>query len=330
MAFVWSERRSFGTYNRDQALSDREKKMPESHKSRLSRREFLALMGGAASVATLGACSSPTPVVVTATPTAVPPSPTPEPSPTPAVVVEPAGFEMVLVEAGSFEMGSAGGRSAEQPVHTVNISRPFYIGKYEVTCEQYSKFDSGAGSGNLPVGVIWYDAVEYCNWLSEQAGLTPCYELARVATTCDFSVDGYRLPTEAEWEYAARGGPRSQGYVYAGSDDPDEVAWFAENSDGQPHPVGQKKSNELGLYDMSGNLNEWCWDWYTRDYYASSLSGDPTGPKLASTSYQHAIKVFRGGCFMGDASAMRVSGRNYAAPDYFGGIGDAIRLVRTA
>ena len=308
-------------------------------KLKLSRREFLKMAGVAASAAVLGACASqsPTEDVVetraapTATPTPPPPTPTEvPPTATPIVVVEPGGFEMVLVEAGSFEMGSASGRSAEQPVHTVNITRPFYISKCEVTCDQYKEFRSDAVCGNLPIGMIWYDAVEYCNWLSERSGLTPCYELKRLTTTCDFSANGYRLPTEAEWEYAARGGNRSQGYMYAGSDNPDEVGWYVDNASEQPQPVGQLKPNELGLYDMSGNLTEWCWDWYRRDYYASSPLNDPTGPELASTSFRDTIKVFRGGSSWGDASAMRTTGRNYAAPDYYTGVGDAIRLVRTA
>lgn len=306
--------------------------------SRVSRREFLRMTGITASAVVLGACAPQTPaedtIVVeaapTATPTTPPPTPTEEPTPTPVVVVEPGGFEMVLVEAGSFEMGSASGRSAEQPVHTVNITQPFYIARYEVTCEQYAEFRSDAICGELPVGVIWYDAVEYCNWLSEQAGLTPCYELKRLATTCDFSANGYRLPTEAEWEYAARGGNKSQGHVYAGSDDPDAVGWHAGNSGEQAQPVGQLQPNELGLYDMSGNRTEWCWDWYRRDYYASSPADDPTGPELASTSFRDVVKVFRGGGFSGDAESMRTTGRNYTAPDYDVGGGDAIRLVRTA
>jgi len=147
--------------------------MPRHH--RLSRREFLKIVGTTASAAALGGCM-PIPKV---TPAATP-KPTPE-------EVEPIVPEMVLVEAGSFQMGSTDGDADEQPVHTVHITRPFYIAKYAVTFEEYDRFcddtigivkpdDGGRGRGNLPViNVTWYDAVAYCNWLSEKEGLTPCY-----------------------------------------------------------------------------------------------------------------------------------------------------------
>ena len=301
----------------------------------LTRRKFLELIGMAASAATLGACTPQTPEVITATPSPEPP--TPSPLPPPVTIADHLGIEMVLVEAGSFEMGSVQGAANEQPVHTVNITRPFYISKYEITNEQYAEFlratgrsDSGdlvEGGSTMPAGCLWYDAIEYCNWLSEQAGLTPCLRPAALATECDFDADGYRLPTEAEWEYAARGGNRSQGYVYSGSNDPDEVAWYEANSSGQVHPVGEKAPNELGLYDMSGNVLEWCWDWYVRDYYAVSPADDPEGPPLASPDFHDTLKVRRGGYTDSPPSELRVSWRSFDGPDY-GHI--AFRLVRKA
>ena len=303
-------------------------------RSRLSRREFLKMVGTTASAAALGGCM-PIPKV-TPTATLVP---TPE-------EVEPIVSEMVLVEAGSFQMGSTDGASNEQPVHTVHITRPFYIAKYAVTFEEYDRFcddqkcrrpqDNGWGRGTRPVfGVSWLHAAKYCNWLSGKEGLTPCYDVKGKLTKCDFSMKGYRLPTEAEWEYAARGGQKSQGYEYAGGDNPDDVAWYDNNSDGQIHPVGQKQPNELGLYDMSGNAFEWCGDLYGKDYYASSPSNDPTGPSSASegayTGFGLLERVRRGGSFRESSDCLRVA---YRSADLMSGpiqgVGiNGFRLVRT-
>jgi formylglycine-generating enzyme required for sulfatase activity len=257
----------------------------------------------------------------------------------PGTAVQVPTPEMVLVEPGSFEMGSASGRPDEQPVHTVRITRPFYIAQYQLTFDEYDRFcedtgrrkaeDRGRVRGTLPVSnVTWYDAVAYCNWLSERQGLTPCYSGSGKVMHCDFSANGYRLPTEAEWEYAARGGHLSQGYLYAGSDDPDEVAWYAGSSGDQIQPVGQKKPNELGLYDMCGNMFEWCWDWYGEDYYASSPSDDPLGPPMpASTSVRGPERVRRGGSWREDAINIRITSRSF---DYASYVGDnGFRLART-
>jgi formylglycine-generating enzyme required for sulfatase activity len=304
-----------------------------------SRREFLI-------AATLLAGCAPRTVVkiveVTSTPsptsTPPPPTQTPEPTATVTTLVEPGGFDMVLVEAGSFQMGSASGGSNEQPVHTVNLTQSFYVSKHEVTFDQYDEFcdstdktrldDSGWGRGDQPVNVTWYDAAEYCNWLSERAGLTPCYSGRAVATEWDLSTNGYRLPTEAEWEYAARGGSRSQGYVYAGSNDPDEVGWYEGNSGGRPHPVGQKAPNELGLYDMSGNLWEWCWDWYDKEYYASSPSDDPRGP-AAPSDRMMPNKVRRGSGWYHEVGVLHMTYRSYDWANYRSN-STGFRLVRTA
>jgi formylglycine-generating enzyme required for sulfatase activity len=254
------------------------------------------------------------------------------------VALEPAGFEMILVEAGSFQMGSDSGQANERPAHAVQLTRSFFIARLEATWDEYDRFcsetsrrirtDKEMGRGDRPAIVNWYDATEYCNWLSEQAGLNPCYDLARLATTCDFEANGYRLPTEAEWEYAARGGPRSQGYACAGNDDPDQVAWHAGNSNGVTQPVGQLQPNELGLFDMNGNLWEWSWDWYQRDYYSESASTDPLGPALASTAYSDVRKVLRGGHWVLTAEEISVTIRSFDGPDYEED-GSAIRLVRT-
>jgi len=228
--------------------------------------------------------------------------------------------DFILVEGGTFSMGNASGYHAdnEEPVHSVTLNS-FYMSKYEVTFEQYDIFcnktgrskpdDEGWGRGSRPViYVSWYDAVEYCNWLSEEEGLTPCYSGSGETISCDINANGYRLPTEAEWEFAARGGNNSRGYKYSGSDNPDDVGWYDDNSGYKTHPVGQKNPNELGLYDMSGNVWEWCWDWYDRGYYSSSSSSNPQGPSSGSN------RVRRGGSWYNSADNLRSACRIYFPP----------------
>ena len=240
---------------------------------------------------------------------------------------------MVLVEGGTFLMGSDDGDDDEKPVHPVIVS-DFYISKYEVTVAGFREFvdatgyrTSGekGGGAHVLTGSKWeqksdaswknpyfsqadqnpvtcislYDAVEYCNWRSRKENLKPCYTISGSNVSCNFSTNGYRLPTEAEWEFAARGGNRSIGYKYAGSNSPGDVAWYSSNSGSKTHPVGQKQANELGLYDMSGNIWEWCWDWYDEDYYNSSPSTDPKG----ASSGQY--RVLRGGGWSGYDSVLR-------------------------
>jgi len=183
---------------------------------------------------------------------------------------------LVKVKGGSFQMGDEVGDLREEcrPAHTVKLTYDYWIGKYAVTFREYDTFcaatgrrvpdDQGWGRGRRPViNVSWWDAIGYCNWLSEKEGMANAYDsngnlLDRNGrTTTDITkVKGYRLPTEAEWEYAARGGQNTKGYKYAGSDDLNEVGWCDDNSDLQTHPVGEKKGNELGIYDMSGNVYE--------------------------------------------------------------------------
>jgi formylglycine-generating enzyme required for sulfatase activity len=298
-------------------------------------------MGITTTAVVLKACSpSMTKKPETTSPTGTTPSPTATQEPTPEIA-PPITPEMVLVEAGEFEMGSLDGYADEQPVHTVRITRPFYISKYEVTFEEFDAFcvstqrynkpdDRGNGRGVRPVsGVDWQDAIDYCNWLSGVEGLSPCYSGKGKVAKCDFSADGYRLPTEAEWEYAARGGRVSQGFIYAGSDNPDEVAWYGDNAGEAAHEVGGKAPNELGLYDMSGNRFEWCWDWYVKDYYAQSPVNDPPGPPLPKVdSPFDLVRVRRSGSWRENADSVRVTTRSFDSPSYPGDNG--FRLVRTA
>ncbi len=236
----------------------------------------------------------------------------------------PEGF--VLVEAGTFQMGSTDGDSDERPVRQVTISRSFYMRQYEVTQKQWREVmgtnPSHFKGDDRPVEQVrWYDAEEYCNRLSRIEGLTPCYSGSGDNIACDFSADGYRLPTEAEWEYAARGGNKSRGYEYAGSNSAGDVGWHGVNSGGKTHPVGQKRPNELGLYDMIGNVWEWCWDWYGK--YSSSSQTDPRGPSSGSH------RVLRGGSWNNGTRHLRVAGRHDYTPsrrNYFLGF----RLVRKA
>ncbi|MFW6122182.1 MAG: formylglycine-generating enzyme family protein, partial [Petrotogales bacterium] len=142
-------------------------------------------------------------------------------------------------------------------------------------------------------------------------------------TTDITEVEGYRLPTEAEWEYAARGGNKSNGYKYAGSNDPDEVAWYWDNSGGHTHEVGTKKPNELGIYDMSGNVWEWCQDWYDSDYYEESPKTNPYNHEMGS------YRVSRGGSWYFYASFVRVADRYRSNPDVTN-VSFGFRVCRTA
>ncbi|MBU1677760.1 MAG: SUMF1/EgtB/PvdO family nonheme iron enzyme [Bacteroidetes bacterium] len=224
----------------------------------------------------------------------------------------PEGF--VFVEGGVFQMGSTSGDSDEQPVHTVTLSN-FYISKYEVTQKQWREVmgtnPSYFSGDDKPVEqVTWYDAVAFCNALSEKVGLEKCYSGSGTSIIYDFTKNGYRLPTEAEWEYAARGGNQSNGYTYSGSNSIGGVAWYSSNSGNTTHNVGTKTSNELGIYDMSGNVWEWCNDWYSDNYYSNSPGNNPKGPASGTS------RVLRGGSWLSYDNNCRVSNRTGGYPDY--------------
>ena len=252
----------------------------------------------------------------TPTPTPAPrpaPQPTPAPTPTPTQTpapVQPAAppqtpvpNNMVRINGGTFQMGS-NSKDNEKPVHTVTITG-FYMGKYEVTQKEWTAVmgsnPSNFKGDNLPVEqVSWFEAVDFCNRLSQKEGLTPAYTISGSGdsrtVTWNRNANGYRLPTEAEWEYTARGGNGSPGnYTYAGSNNADEVAWHYGNSGSRTHEVGTKKPNGLGLYDMSGNVSEWCWDWYGD--YPSGAQNNPIGTSSGSS------RVSRGGDWSASASA---------------------------
>ena len=207
-------------------------------------------------------------------------------------------IEMVKVEAGTFMMGATPEmekpNSDEKPLHQVTLINDYYMGKYEVT---QALWEAVMGSNpsyfkgdNLPVEkVSWNDCQEFISKLNSLTGRK------------------FRLPTEAEWEYAARGGKKSRGYQYSGSNSISDVAWYDGNSGSKPHPVGTKQANELGIYDMSGNVYEWCSDWYGS--YSSSSQTNPTGADSGS------FRVFRGGGWGIYARGCRLSYRYIFTPD---------------
>lgn len=239
---------------------------------------------------------------------------------------------MVYVEGGTFQMGSNSGESDEKPVHSVTVSS-FYIGKYEVTQKQWTEVMGSNPShfqgDNLPVeDISWYQAVEFCNKLSQKEGLTPAYTINGRNVTCNWNANGYRLPTEAEWEYAARGGNKAKkrffgGYKnnYSGSNNIDEVAWYSSNSGSKTQAVGTKKANELGIYDMSGNVWEWCWDWY-----GSYSSGAKTNPRGSSSGSR---RVLRGGSWLYYAKYCRSAYRRNSSPDD-SNLNRGFRLLRSS
>ena len=207
------------------------------------------------------------------------------------------GMEFVLIPAGTFEMGSNDGRDNEKPVHQVTISQPFYLGKYQVTQGQWeavmgknpSEFQ---GDANPPVeNVSWHDAQEFIKKLNDRA-----------------SGDIYRLPTEAEWEYAARTGTMT---AYSFGHDPellDQYGWHKGNSGAKTHPVGQLKPNPWGLYDMYGNVWEWVADWYA-ETYPSDPQTDPKGPQNGE------IRVLRGGSIVSPPVYLRSARRGRFRPE---------------
>ena len=214
-------------------------------------------------------------------------------------MVKGVEFKMIKVEGGTFHMGATSEQisdvfDSDKPVHSVTIS-DYYIGETEVTQELWEAVMGSnpsyfTGNNQRPVEYVsWYDCQEFIKKLNQLTGKK------------------FRLPTEAEWEYAARGGKYSRGYKYSGSNDVDEVAWYKSNSGETTHPVATKEANELGLYDMNGNVWEWCKDWY--GYYQSNSQTNPTGPS------EGGHRVLRGGSWYYFDGSVRVSNRGGSTPD---------------
>ncbi|MBU0549991.1 formylglycine-generating enzyme family protein [Myxococcota bacterium] len=239
---------------------------------------------------------------------------------TPLALTPPPGhdlIDMVSVPAGRSWMGSAdiGGRTPrdEIPLRRVEISRPYLISRYLVTQALYiAVMGENPSRYRAPLNpverVSWFDAARFCNALSQLSGLRPAYVIgpgARPEVRLNPKADGYRLPTEAEWERAARA---DEGFEYAGADDLSRVGWFDKNCPPSPQAVGRKAPNGWGIYDLSGNLWEWCQDYYAADYYQRGVLVDPPGPEAGEA------RVLRGGSSVSPPERARVNARSKAKP----------------
>jgi len=250
-------------------------------------------------------------------------------------------LSMVRIPAGEFEMGSRNAGNGiigidEGPLHHVAITHDFEMSQFEITRAVFGRVMGWGrldGGADKPVTGIDFDHIcLFCNKLSERFGLQKCYSGSGQNVVCDFSANGFRLPTEAEWEYACRAGTKS---LYCTGDDAFGkceqgrpaflvcVGWFKNNSNGRIHSVGELAPNAFGLYDMHGNAWEMCWDFYDDHYYASSPAKDPRGPEKGTQ------RVVRGGCYQSNREDCRSASRGWIWPGRNGKT-VGFRVVRTA
>ena len=221
-----------------------------------------------------------------------------------------SGVAMQFIPGGTFLMGSESESSDEAPAHSVTVGS-FLMDQFEVYHELFVKAELPNPSRwqdnpRKPVEQIrWRDAKEYCNERSRMEGLDLCYDESKAGWPCNFEANGYRLPTEAEWEYAARAGAQGR-YTFEDVSKIKQFAWFEENANQKTYPVGVKKANAWGLYDMAGNVSEWCQDVYQADYYQSSPSENPRGPEASSETPK---RVMRGGSWKSSVDMCRVTFR---------------------
>jgi formylglycine-generating enzyme required for sulfatase activity len=246
----------------------------------------------------------------------------------PAQTVSGSPIVMVLIPGGKFMMGDKD--EADATPHEVVVS-PFHMDKHLVTQELYQKVMGDNPSRwkqpkNPVESVRWSDAVKFCNARSKLEGLEPCYNLE--TWECNFDATGYRLPTEAEWECACRAGAATAYFFGDSASQLADYVWFEKNSGGHPQPVGQKKPNAWGLYDICGNLWQWCNDFYGVDYYGQSPQQDPRGPKEGDS------RVVRGGAWKFSGDNCRCGYRYNENPGYvdvcFGYDIYGFRCVRSA
>lgn len=269
----------------------------------------------------------------------------------------------VLIQGDTFKMGSTRANPSK-PVHQVTLTKSFYMCKHEVTQGEYEKYCSytdsfsprdtyGVGDRYPAYYVSWYDALVYCNRRSLDEDLTPCYTINGStdpddwiaatggsvplsaensiwdSVTCNWTASGYRLPTEAEWEYAARGGnSATDTELYSGTSDSNELgdyAWYFGNAGGKAHEVGLKEPNAYGLYDMSGNVDEACWDWFQ---YYSVYSDDEIDPTGADYSEQGCVN--RGGCYTDESNTAYYVSMRYSFVHFGRNLTTGFRVVRTA
>jgi len=248
----------------------------------------------------------------------------------PETITTKTGIEMVVIPAGELVMGDGGGEADERPAHRVRISA-FYMDKHEVTQQAYERLmgrnpAKSTGPDKPVERLSWLAAVRYCNMRSLREGLQPCYDLKSLK--CDFEAGGYRLPTEAEWEYACRAGTTTSYSFGRDAGLLRQYAWFNENSGRTTHPVGKKKPNPWGLHDMHGNVWEWCNDFYGEGCYLKSVGYDPRGPVSGEE------RILRGGSFRSGPESCRSACRNSETPGFadvcFGYEAYGFRCVRRA